>query len=351
MVGHFLLSALLDDSTTMKCLRQLVCRKLFVQLYLFFVLLIFQSNQNFKSNLIVMKANAFPTVSMLFPKPATPSRRLRASSSYCQKSPFSSISRFHLLDASTTLSSSRRNDAIMDNIVRHDKVYYYFGYGSNVLPSTMKALRGIEPINITAAVLPGYRLEFYGAGGMGDSATTISPLPQLVESSAAFVEPAISGGSISSSSSTSSLDVVHGVLYALSVSDFARVGQTEGVPWGYRWTECFVYPYIGNGRDAGRKALTAEEQSAVKAYTLGVPRGNGSTRRFVPPSSSYLGLIREGARLWGMDEDYQDMLRQVPVAANLVLFGGDGVSGTALQLAERLTSTERTYGIPPLLSE
>mmetsp|Transcript_9021 Transcript_9021/g.22802 ORF Transcript_9021/g.22802 Transcript_9021/m.22802 type:complete len:367 (+) Transcript_9021:831-1931(+) len=344
-----------DDETSRK-----TCRKFVVQ-YLVFVLLVFQSKQKSNSNLIVMKVDAFSTVSISFKTSSTPPRRpqpSKSTSSYCQTSLLSSTSIFRLLDASTALSSSRRSDANNDNDDGHDKVYYYFGYGSNVLPSTMKSLRGIQPINMTAAVLPGYKLEFYGAGGIGDSPTNTSPLPQLIESSAAFIEPVVGDESVSSSSWTSSLDVVHGVLYALSASNFARVGQTEGVPWGYRWKECFVYPYRGNGRDAGRKAMTAEgEQStkAVKAYTLGVPRGNGNgnrnTRRLVPPSSSYLGLIQEGTRLWGMDEDYQQMLRQVPVATNLVLFGGDGVSGTALQVAEKLTSTERTFGIPPIRLE
>ena len=46
---------------------------------------------------------------------------------------------------------------------QHKKFYRYFGFGSNVLPSTMKALRHIEvrPDSVTAALLPGYELKFY----------------------------------------------------------------------------------------------------------------------------------------------------------------------------------------------
>jgi hypothetical protein len=196
----------------------------------------------------------------------------------------------------------------------------------------MKSLRQIEPIrNATAAILPGYTLKFY--------------------SDAAFVEPVEMS---SSSSSLSSVNVVHGVLYALTASDFARVGQTEGVPWGYRWQQCKVYPYVGDGLDAGRRRLllaSNEEEECtfpVTAYTLG---GNNMMMKYTtatttPPSASYLGLIQEGARLWNMDQDYQEMLRQVPVStANFLL--NDGLAGMTLKIAERLTGTERTYSIPP----
>ena len=193
------------------------CRKLFLH-YLVFVLLMFQSNHKSNSNVIIMKADAFSTVSIIFTTPSTPPRRpepSKSTSSCYQTSTLPSTSIFRLLDASTILSSTRRSDADNYNDDGHDKVYYYFGYGSNVLPSTMKALRGIEPINMTAAILPGYKLEFYGAGGIGDSPTTTSLLPQLIESSAAFIEPVL--GDESCPSSSSSLDVVHGVLYALTV--------------------------------------------------------------------------------------------------------------------------------------
>jgi hypothetical protein len=195
----------------------------------------------------------------------------------------------------------------------------------------MKALRQIEPINASAAVIPGYQLKFYGFG-----AETAS-WPQLVKSSAAFVEPAVYPGT-----------AVHGVLYALSATDFARVGLSEGVPLAYRWEQCYAYQYVGNGRDAGRKAMSNAQNAdtKVKAYILVVPRS--SNMKSAAPSSSYLGLIQQGARLWGMDEDYKQMLETVPVATNRLLGNGDGISGITLQVAEKLAGIDRTHGIPPL---
>jgi hypothetical protein len=234
--------------------------------------------------------------------------------------------------------------------------YRYFGYGSNVLPSTMKALRGIDVVQATAAILPDYELRFYGmAGGRNQK--------QLLESSAAFVQPSSSSSksSPSSSSSSSSLrSVVHGVLYTLTADDFAKVGQTEGVPWSYRWQRCEVYPYEGDGERAGATTVgwsTADEVDddddgnvknklgvGVEAYTLvPPPRLQRQDVVQVPPSASYLGLIQEGARLWKFDRHYQTQLANIEVASNLLI--RDGVSEWALRLAERATGTDRTYMI------
>jgi hypothetical protein len=189
------------------------------------------------------------------------------------------------------------------------KVYRYFGYGSNVLPSTMKALRRIEPIDATAAILPDYELRFDGSE---DS---------RFEPSAAFVTPSKSSQ-------------VHGVLYSLTAEDFAKVGRTEGIPFVYRWTRCRLHPYVGDGEEAGRRAL--ETLPSVEAFTLVSPKLG---EKDVPPSSSYLGLIKEGARLWQFDQEYQDQLDTVQEAKNLIV--AQGFSGMLLKAAELATGTRR----------
>jgi hypothetical protein len=195
------------------------------------------------------------------------------------------------------------------------KIYRYFGFGSNVLPSTMKALRGIEPINATAAVLPDYELRFDGPGG------------RTAEPSAAFVQKSVGS-------------TVHGVLYALTDEDFAKVGRTEGVPFGYRWERCFAYEYVGNGIDAGSIAI--QEGCPVETFTLVPPK---RIEKDIPPSSSYLGLIQEGSRCFGFDKEYQQFLNQIPTADNLLI--KEGFSGLLLQAAEKLTKTDRSYMLPP----
>eukprot|EP00536_Pseudo-nitzschia_multiseries_P009469 jgi/Psemu1/200806/e_gw1.264.59.1 len=203
------------------------------------------------------------------------------------------------------------------------KVYRYFGYGSNVIPSTMKALRQIEVREVTAAVLPDYELFF---------------------SSAAFVRP---------------VPAVHGLLYTLSEDEFARVGTTEGVPFGYRWQSCLVYPYRGDGRQSGIDSLNEPNSKPIQAYTLVEPsasalnpQGQTKNRRKVnpmvngmPPSVSYLGLMRDGARLWNFDKSYQNQLANTDVAKTNNLLFPDGWEGPTLELAEKAIGIKRTYMI------
>ncbi|VEU37460.1 unnamed protein product [Pseudo-nitzschia multistriata] len=230
-------------------------------------------------------------------------------------------------------------------------VYRYFGYGSNVIPSTMKALRQIEVREVTAAVLPGYELRF-------ESAAFVRPLPD---------PPAGDRGERSSDKASENDDpnrgatgpAVHGLLYTLTEDEFAMVGSTEGVPFGYRWQSCFVYPYRGNGKRAGQDAVIDPGVEPIRAYTLVESRVPASgrqeprqtqQRRSIsndgrPPSASYLGLIREGARLWKFDRTYQDELATVSVAKSRNVLVPDGWEGPALELAEKATGTKRTYMI------
>lgn len=248
------------------------------------------------------------------------------------------------------------------------KVYRYFGYGSNVIPSTMKTLRQIEVREVTAAILPDYELKF---------------------ASAAFVRPVLVENRTKNDNDNDvkgkgkdddamnyrhdelpcSGKVVHGLLYTLTEDEFAKVGQTEGVPFGYRWQSCNVYPYRGDGKQAGMDCLNDPdaETLSVQAYTLVEPtpassqqkqrrkkeqkkRNNDNNQRGgrggdMPPSASYLGLIREGARLWKFDRTYQDELATIQSAKSNNFLFPDGWEGPALQVAEKATGTKRTYMI------
>jgi len=79
--------------------------------------------------------------------------------------------------------------------------YNYFAIGSNMQPATMEALRGIHKYNATPAVLLDYQLAFNVPG-----------IP--------FVEPSAASAYPSPGAS------LHGVLYTLSATDFARFGST-----------------------------------------------------------------------------------------------------------------------------
>jgi len=192
------------------------------------------------------------------------------------------------------------------------KTYRYFAMGSNMKPATMTALRGIQPLNATAAVLSDYQLAFDIAG---------SP---LLEPSAASVRFAPG-------------EFVHGVLYELTESDFARVGSTEGIPFVYRWEPCRVVPYQGNDETAGQDAVAGANATTTSAFTL--TASNPNTPKFIPTSPSYLRILREGAAYWKMDRTYQIQLSKVTTAKNLLV--ADGLSGSLLEAAERSVKTRK----------
>lgn len=234
------------------------------------------------------------------------------------------------------------------------KVYRYFGYGSNVIPSTMKALRQIEVREVTAAVLPDYELFF-------SSAAFVRPVP--VENRSTEDDGDHTGNDGTFNHDTNRLPrsgkAVHGLLYTLSEDEFARVGTTEGVPFGYRWQSCLVYPYRGDGRQSGIDSLNEPNSKPIQAYTLVEPsasalnpQGQTKNRRKVnpmvngmPPSVSYLGLMRDGARLWNFDKSYQNQLANTDVAKTNNLLFPDGWEGPTLELAEKAIGIKRTYMI------
>lgn len=184
---------------------------------------------------------------------------------------------------------------------------YYFAIGSNMVPSTMKSLRNLSPLSSTAAILPDYELAFN------------IPCFPLVEPSAASVRYVPDTGGC-----------VHGVLYELSDVDFSALSRSEGVPFAYRWERCQVIPYTGDGQSAGAQRLSLRDtENAVSAFVL-MASIFVKAQMDIPPSLSYLQILREGAAYWKMDRDYQDTLTHVP--HNTMV---SGVSGWLLKVSER----------------
>lgn len=179
----------------------------------------------------------------------------------------------------------------------------YFAYGSNCYPGTMKSLRQIDCLDSCAAILPGYKLRF-----------NIPGIP-AVEPSWASVEQVISSNNDHSQHDF----LVHGVLYTLTLQDFARVSMSEGVPLAYQWKLVDVVPYQGDGDCAGQKALmdaTASSTSmAKKAYTL--VTNNPFLRRDIPPSRAYRDLLIRGAKSFQMDKSYIEKLEAIPIGLTI----------------------------------
>lgn len=178
--------------------------------------------------------------------------------------------------------------------------------------STMTNLRNIHPLSSNAAILPGHSLRF-----------NIPGVP-YIEPSSASVEPA-----------DDAWEVVHGVLYVLDENDFARICQTEGVPFIYALHRCRVIPYIGDGGTAGATAMENNsniDRGGVVTYTLRA--ACQEWRRVgwdIPPSRSYLNVLIRGAEEFGLDEQYCRNLENMKVSTT---WFGNGMAEEMLQIAE-----------------
>jgi hypothetical protein len=251
---------------------------------------------------------------------------------------------------------SQRSKVSPDQV---SSTYFYLAIGSNMLSDTMTSLRNLQPLSVTAAVLPGYELAFDIRGG---------PL----EPSAASVRRATGSednqhdamGSHDGDDGDNCCSLIHGVLYELTESDFVALGRSEGVPWAYRWERVRVIPYCGNGASAGRDAYRAwwcerrqrlqKEQvlpTDTKIDSISMPAlvltasplaeflfgsssstdttSSSSKAQFIPPSPSYLQILRDGAAQWRLDQSYQDQLAAISTDARF----GPGLSGWLLQAA------------------
>ena len=94
----------------------------------------------------------------------------------------------------------------------------------------------------------------------------------------------------------------HGLLYELSLSQFARLLVSEGAGLVYDVTPCYVLPYSARGSDERATGF-----SLVRAYTLMSSRTvMGSDGR---PSERYKNLLVSGAEKQGLDNEYVEQLR------------------------------------------
>ena len=195
--------------------------------------------------------------------------------------------------------------------------------------ATMTALRQLDPIASSAAILPDHRLAFNvpGTAFIEPSWASVEPVPVPVQ------QEEIQPMKKNSNNSNESI-VVHGVLYKLTQEDFESVCQTEGVPFGYRLHRCQVIPYKGNDKDAGQIALTSSSPSSksVPAFTLRAGRKIWRESRVdIPPSRAYRNVLVRGAKEFRIDRDYVNDLENIPVGRTLI---GDGIAENMLKAAE-----------------
>ena len=209
-----------------------------------------------------------------------------------------------------------------------------------MVPSTMTSLRNVTPLAATAAILPNYELCFDIPGH------------PFIEPSAASVQRNPRTTTTTTTTTTSSrndMKCVHGVLYTLTEDDFVTVGRSEGVPLTYIWERCHPIPYIGNNANAGQEALLLQQQqeephgpsATEEAFVLTANPlfRSKPSNSMIPPSQSYLQILRDGSKYWNMDRSYQ-MYLQNEIPTNPIV---PGISKQVLQWAEQMNPKPNLY--------
>jgi len=153
-------------------------------------------------------------------------------------------------------------------------VFWYFGYGSNMDLTSLRA-KGVEPRLSRRAALHGWRLRFNvqhffrHEGGVGNIEHSGDPS-----------------------------DVVRGVLHLCEDAHLAPLDATEAYGHGYDRVEVTVD--------------TEEGQQQAIAY-VGLP---AFLNEACLPTQRYLNILLQGATLAGLDPTYIEALRHQPVQTN-----------------------------------
>lgn len=167
-----------------------------------------------------------------------------------------------------------------------------FGFGSNLNPQKI-ADRGLTPLQVSRAVLHGWRLAFnqHGFPPVEPTFANLVPSPG---------------------------DSVHGVLYKLSLPDFQALYTGEGGGTWYDVTKVAATYYDADvAADGSRPALalalgtgaTADTTIFTACTTHLTPGG-----RSIPPSKRYHAMLVSGAKLSGLDPAYVAELAAQPAA-------------------------------------
>ncbi|PLB45272.1 gliotoxin biosynthesis protein GliK [Aspergillus steynii IBT 23096] len=231
-----------------------------------------------------------------------------------------------------------------DEIVSPEKSVLYLAYGSNLAAETFLGKRGIKPLSQINVVVPDLRLTFDLPG-----------LPYVEPCFAAtryrhtvpdeWDEEATGNNEINletaektplSSHRESPADrPLVGVVYEVTVSDYARIIATEGGGGGYQDIVVDCYPFADPYNPADPVPDTPAT-TPFKAHTLLAPveEGEGHARRllsrvwrpflsrsnplvrphplgYAQPSPRYLNLIVTGAAEHNLPVSYQSYLSQI----------------------------------------
>lgn len=199
----------------------------------------------------------------------------------------------------------------------------YLGYGSNLCAETFRGKRNIQPLSQVNVVVPALSLTFdlpgipYTEPCFGnvryrdiDKAKSETQYESKSKSKSTFFNHNHNHGSAST-------DDYHkdrwpkglvGVVYEVTMEDYAHIIATEGGGSGYKdvLVDCYAL-------DGGLHQLVPETPggTSFKAHTLFDPKGTARTHAYAQPSPRYLKLITDGAAEHALPQEYQDFLGQI----------------------------------------
>lgn len=254
--------------------------------------------------------------------------------------------------------------AVKDTPAGNEESVLYLAYGSNMSAQTFLGMRGIKPLSQIPVLVPGLHLTFdlpgvpyfepcFAGTGFRDPSAPNTPDPEsdedisLVTESEFLSEKAMLVDSIRERNPDYTGRHWHkplvGVVYEVSLADYAKIIATEGGGRGYRDTVIDCYPFADHYTPADPVpnfpstqvfkshtllSPTADEQQrkmgAAKTGNMSSIGLNASRQSFwtinaplrtdpewAQPSARYLNLLRSGAAEHKLPLSYREYLSQI----------------------------------------
>ena len=182
--------------------------------------------------------------------------------------------------------------------VQKNKTVLYLAYGSNLCDETFLGKRKIKPVSQINVVVPEISMTF-DLPGIAYKEPCFANVRRRVEEKQD--EPEYHK------------DRWHkglvGVVYEVTLEDYAHIIATEGGGAGYQDVLVDCYALGVNPREV---VPVEPSNASFKAHTLFDPKGKGRTDpSYAQPSARYLKLITDGAMERGLPYEYQDFLHQI----------------------------------------
>ncbi|KAL4948290.1 hypothetical protein BDW69DRAFT_198995 [Aspergillus filifer] len=221
-------------------------------------------------------------------------------------------------------------DAADDSSLPLETTVLYLAYGSNLASETFLGMRGIKPLSQLNVVVPELRLTFDLPG--------IPYIEPCFAGTHFRIAPALKGDETPWASEKYTLlrgedhdqdrysGPLIGVVYEVTLRDYATIIATEGGGRGYKDIVVTSYPFPKD-YDPGDPIPKRPATQPVKAHTLLSPAAikdlmhpypftasssdSPSSPRYMQPSERYLNLIRTGAAEHNLPLVYREYLAQL----------------------------------------